>query len=239
MNNIQSFISINFEIIVISLFIILVIVVSFFMKNLEKKLSIKSSEIHNPEKYLQLLTSIRELLEVTRNDSYKMISKANEESVAILKDSLNFSDNMRDLVKKKAEVVKNNYLKELKNSSTKLSQQFQEEYKKEFATSLQELKASDNSINKRILEEADSLLQDIHLHLNSNHDLIIKKIDEDMVKTDEFLTNYKKNKVDEFDKEFRNMVNFYVKDYLKKTLSFDEHEEIIRNIMKDFEKSVK
>lgn len=239
MNSTQIFISNNFELIVVLLFVTLLIIVSFFMKNVEKKISLKSSEMQNPEKYLQLLTNIRELLEATRNDSYQMLSKVNEESVSILKDSLNFSENMRDSVRKKAEIVKKNYLQELKINSSRLSQQFQEEYKKEFASSLQSLKAIDNSINKRIMEEADGLLQDIHLHLNSNHDLIVKKIDEDMGKTEEFLSTYRKNKVEEFDKEFKNMANFYVKDYLKKTLSFDEHEEIIRNIVKDFEKSVK
>jgi hypothetical protein len=209
------------------------------MKNLEKKVSLKSSELENPEKYLKLLSTIRDLIETTRKDSHEMLSRANEESAAILKENLNFSENMQDLIKKKSEIVKKNYLQELKRSSQKLSLQFQEEYKKEFTKSLADLKESNSAINKKILEEAENLIQDIHSHLNSNHDLIIKKIDEDMVKTDEFLSTYRKAKIEEFDREFDNMTSFYIKDYLKKTLSFDEHEEIIRNIMKDFEKSLK
>lgn len=234
-----NLISENFELIVIFLFILLLIITVSYMKNIEKKVVLKSSELENPEKYLRLLTTIRELLEETRKDSYEMLNKANSESVEILKGNLNFSESMQELIKKKSEIVKKNYLQELKRSSMKLSQQFQEEYKKEFVRSLSDLKESNSAINKKILDEAEGLIQDIHLHLNSNHDLIIKKIDEDMSKTEEFLITYKKNKVEEFDKEFKNMANFYVKDYLKKSLSFEEHEEIIRNIMKDFEKSIK
>lgn len=209
------------------------------MKNIEKKILQKNANLENSEKYLKLLTNIRELIEVTRKDSYEMLAKANSESVAVLKENLNFSESMQDLIKKKSEIVKKNYLQELKRSSLKLSQQFQEEYKKEFSKSLVDLKESNSAINKKILEEAENLIQDIHTHLNSNHDLIIKKIDEDMVKTEEFLLNYKKGKVDEFEKEFKHMTNYYIKDYLKKTLTFEEHEDIIRSIMKDFEKSFK
>ena len=43
----------------------------------------------------------------------------------------------------------------------------------------------------------------------------------------------------EFDREFKSVVSFYVKDYLKKSLSFEEHEEIIKAILKDFEKNLK
>lgn len=239
MNNISSFVTESFELIVVTLFIFLLLITVLFMKNLEKKVSLKSSELENPEKYLKLLSTIRDLIETTRKDSYEMLSRANEESAAILKENLNFSENMQDLIKKKSEIVKKNYLQELKRSSQKLSLQFQEEYKKEFTKSLADLKESNSAINKKILEEAENLIQDIHSHLNSNHDLIIKKIDEDMVKTDEFLSTYRIAKIEEFDREFDNMTSFYIKDYLKKTLSFDEHEEIIRNIMKDFEKSLK
>lgn len=239
MNNISSFVTESFELIVVTLFIFLLLITVLFMKNLEKKVSLKSSELENPEKYLKLLSTIRDLIETTRKDSHEMLSRANEESAAILKENLNFSENMQDLIKKKSEIVKKNYLQELKRSSQKLSLQFQEEYKKEFTKSLADLKESNSAINKKILEEAENLIQDIHSHLNSNHDLIIKKIDEDMVKTDEFLSTYRKAKIEEFDREFDNMTSFYIKDYLKKTLSFDEHEEIIRNIMKDFEKSLK
>jgi len=239
MNNISSFVTESFELIVVTLFIFLLLITVLFMKNLEKKVSLKSSELENPEKYLKLLSTIRELIETTRKDSHEMLSRANEESAAILKENLNFSENMQDLIKKKSEIVKKNYLQELKRSSQKLSLQFQEEYKKEFTKSLADLKESNSAINKKILEEAENLIQDIHSHLNSNHDLIIKKIDEDMVKTDEFLSTYRIAKIEEFDREFDNMTSFYIKDYLKKTLSFDEHEEIIRNIMKDFEKSLK
>lgn len=239
MNNISSFVTESFELIVVTLFIFLLLITVLFMKNLEKKVSLKSSELENPEKYLKLLSTIRDLIETTRKDSHEMLSRANEESAAILKENLNFSENMQDLIKKKSEIVKKNYLQELKRSSQKLSLQFQEEYKKEFTKSLADLKESNSAINKKILEEAENLIQDIHSHLNSNHDLIIKKIDEDMVKTDEFLSTYRIAKIEEFDREFDNMTSFYIKDYLKKTLSFDEHEEIIRNIMKDFEKSLK
>ncbi len=239
MNNISSFVTESFELIVVTLFIFLLLITVLFMKNLEKKVSLKSSELENPEKYLKLLSTIRDLIETTRKDSYEMLSRANEESAAILKENLNFSENMQDLIKKKSEIVKKNYLQELKRSSQKLSLQFQEEYKKEFTKSLADLKESNSAINKKILEEAENLIQDIHSHLNSNHELIIKKIDEDMVKTDEVLSTYRKAKIEEFDREFDNMTSFYIKDYLKKTLSFDEHEEIIRNIMKDFEKSLK
>jgi len=239
MNNISSFVTESFELIVVTLFIFLLLITVLFMKNLEKKVSLKSSELENPEKYLKLLSTIRDLIETTRKDSHEMLSRANEESAAILKENLNFSENMQDLIKKKSEIVKKNYLQELKRSSQKLSLQFQEEYKKEFTKSLADLKESNSAINKKILEEAENLIQYIHSHLNTNHDLIIKKIDEDMVKTDEFLSTYRKAKIEEFDREFDNMTSFYIKDYLKKTLSFDEHEEIIRNIMKDFEKSLK
>jgi len=239
MNNIENILTNNFEVIIIFLFILLLVVTLFFMKNLEKKVSLKSSELGDPEKYLKLLTSIRELLEVTRKDSYEMLNKANEESLNMLKENKDFTENIQDLVRKKSEIIKRNYLKELERNSSKLSQQFQDEYKKEFAKGVSELKSSNSAISQKILEEAESLIQDIHSHLNSNHDLVIKKIDEDMLKTEEFLTTYRKNKIEEFEKEFKNMVNFYVKDYLKKTLSFDEHEEIIRNVMKDFEKTVK
>ena len=229
----------NFELIIIIIFILLLILTVVFMLNIERKVSIKSQEVENPEKYLKLFTTIRELLETTRKDSFEMLSKANEESASILKENINFSENMQDLVKKKSELVKKNYLMELKKSSDRLSNQFQEEYKKEFARSLSELKQSNSAINKKILDEAEGLIKDVHTHLNSSHDLIIKKIDQGMTETDDFLQNYRKNKIEEFDKEFKNMTNLYVKDYLKRTLSFDEHEEIIRNIMKDFEKSIK
>ncbi len=238
-NNILNFIGNNFEALVVFFFLILLLLTVYFMKNIEKKILQKNANLENSEKYLKLLTNIRELIEVTRKDSYEMLAKANSESAAVLKENLNFSESMQDLIKKKSEIVKKNYLQELKRSSLKLSQQFQEEYKKEFSKSLVDLKESNSAINKKILEEAENLIQDIHTHLNSNHDLIIKKIDEDMVKTEEFLLNYKKGKVDEFEKEFKHMTNYYIKDYLKKTLTFEEHEDIIRSIMKDFEKSFK
>lgn len=238
-NNILNFIGNNFEALVVFFFLILLLLTVYFMKNIEKKILQKNANLENSEKYLKLLTNIRELIEVTRKDSYEMLAKANSESAAVLKENLNFSESMQDLIKKKSEIVKKNYLQELKRSSLKLSQQFQEEYKKEFSKSLVDLKESNSAVNKKILEEAENLIQDIHTHLNSNHDLIIKKIDEDMVKTEEFLLNYKKGKVDEFEKEFKHMTNYYIKDYLKKTLTFEEHEDIIRSIMKDFEKSFK
>lgn len=238
-NNILNFIENNFEALVVFFFLILLLLTVYFMKNIEKKILQKNANLENSEKYLKLLTNIRELIEVTRKDSYEMLAKANSESAAVLKETLNFSESMQELIKKKSEIVKKNYLQELKRSSLKLSQQFQEEYKKEFSKSLVDLKESNSAINKKILEEAENLIQDIHTHLNSNHDLIIKKIDEDMVKTEEFLLNYKKGKVDEFEKEFKHMTNYYIKDYLKKTLTFEEHEDIIRSIMKDFEKSFK
>lgn len=238
-SNLMLILTQNFELVLIVLFIVLVLLTLLFMINIEKKISLRSNDLENPEKYLKLLSTIRELMESTRRNSFEMLSKANEESTAILRENVNFSDSMQDLFKKKSEIVKRNYIQELKKSSLKLSQQFQDEYRKEFSKGLSDLKQSNLVINKKILDEAEGLILDMHTHLNSNHDLIIKRIDEDMSKTEEFLATYKKNKIEEFDREFKNMTNFYVKDYLKKTLTFDEHEDIIRNIMKDFEKSIK
>lgn len=239
MNSVSNLILNNFELIVVSLFVTLIVITLFFMKNLEKKISLKSSELENPERYLRLLSSLREQLEGTRKNSYEMLNKANEDSLKLLKDSAGLSENMQNLVKKRSEIIKKGYIQELQKNSQRLSNQFQEEYSKEFAKGISDLKNNNSILNRKILEEAENLIKDVHDHLNTNHDLVLKKIDDDMSKTEEFLSTYRKNKIEEFDKEFKNMVNFYVKDYLKKTLSFDEHEEIIRNIMKDFEKSVK
>lgn len=49
MNNILNIITENFELIVVFLFIFLLLITVLFMKNLEKKVSIKSSELENPE----------------------------------------------------------------------------------------------------------------------------------------------------------------------------------------------
>jgi len=239
MNNLNIFTTQYFTLIIVALFILLLLITLLFMIKIENKILSRSASSENSEKYLKLIASLREVIEETRKQSFITLTKANEESISVLRDSIAFSENMKDLIKKKSEIIKRNYLIELKKNSSDLTKQFQEEYKKEFLKGTSDLKQNNTLVNKRIMEEAEGLIIDIHNHLNSNHDMIIKKIDDDMTKTEEFLIQYRKNKVEEFDKEFKSMTNFYVRDYLKRTLSFDEHEEIIRNIMKDFEKSIK
>jgi hypothetical protein len=206
-----------------------------------EKLVTKNSRgsLEDIEKYLKLITNIRELLEDTRKTSFDVLQKANNESLNMLKENSNLSEGMQDLIRRKSEIIKKNYLQELKKGSELLSNQFQESYKKEFANGLVELKNSHNSINKKLLEESQGLITDIHKHMTDSHDLVIKKIDEDMGKTENFLEEYRQNKINEFEREFKSVVSFYVKDYLKKSLSFEEHEEIIKNIIKDFEKNIK
>lgn len=236
----NNFVSQYLELLVVLLFILFILISLNFMYKLEK-LIIKGSrgDSEESERYLKLIISIRELLEDTRKTSFEVIQRANNESLNMLKESSNLSEGMQNLVKRKSEIIKKNYLQDLKKGSELLSNQFQESYKKEFASGLVELKNSNNSINKKLLEESQGLITDIHKHMTDSHDLIIKKIDEDMVNTEKFLEEYRQNKVEEFDREFKSVVSFYVKDYLKKSLSFEEHEEIIKAILKDFEKNLK
>ena len=228
------------ELIVVSLFILFILISLSFMFKIEKLVTKNSrGSLEDIEKYLKLITNIRELLEDTRKTSFDVLQKANNESLNMLKENSNLSEGMQDLIRRKSEIIKKNYLQELKKGSELLSNQFQESYKKEFANGLVELKNSHNSINKKLLEESQGLITDIHKHMTDSHDLVIKKIDEDMGKTENFLEEYRQNKINEFEREFKSLVSFYVKDYLKKSLSFEEHEEIIKNIIKDFEKNIK
>jgi len=228
------------ELIVVSLFILFILISLSFMFKIEKLVTKNSrGSLEDIEKYLKLITNIRELLEDTRKTSFDVLQKANNESLNMLKENSNLSEGMQDLIRRKSEIIKKNYLQELKKGSELLSNQFQESYKKEFANGLVELKNSHNSINKKLLEESQGLITDIHKHMTDSHDLVIKKIDEDMGKTENFLEEYRQNKINEFEREFKSVVSFYVKDYLKKSLSFEEHEEIIKNIIKDFEKNIK
>ena len=228
------------ELIVVSLFILFILISLSFMFKIEKLVTKNSrGSLEDTERYLKLITNIRELLEDTRKTSFDVLQKANNESLNMLKENSNLSEGMQDLIRRKSEIIKKNYLQELKKGSELLSNQFQESYKKEFANGLVELKNSHNSINKKLLEESQGLITDIHKHMTDSHDLVIKKIDEDMGKTENFLEEYRQNKINEFEREFKSVVSFYVKDYLKKSLSFEEHEEIIKNIIKDFGKNIK
>lgn len=238
-SNILAIINQNFEVVIVLMFMTFILISIKYMSDIRRNTrALKSSPVDS-EKVLQLIVDLRELLDATRRDSFTALEKANNESLEILKQNTKVSENMQEMIRKKAELIKKNYLQDLKKSSLQLSQQFQDSYKKEFALSLKELKDSNSKVTKKLLEEADSLIQDIHKHLTENHDLIIKKLDDDLLKTDEFLSEYKKNKVEELEKEFKYLANSYVKDYLKKTLTFEEHEQIIKTIIKDFERDYK
>lgn len=239
-NSVNSILTSNAILILIVIIILFILVTLIFMYKIDKFVNKTSQDsVKDSEKYLKIITSLRQILEDTRKDSFNVLQKVNNDSLNMFKENTDVSEVMEELIKRKSEIIKRNYLQELKKSSELLNSQFQIYYKKEFANNLLELKSSHNLVNKKILEESQNLISDIHTHMISNHDLIVVKIDEDMTKTEKFLEIYRQNKISEFEREFKTIASSYVKTYLKKSLNFEEHEEIIESLLKDFKRSVK
>jgi F0F1-type ATP synthase membrane subunit b/b' len=183
-------------------------------------------------RFKESVSEFRNVLLSTRSKSLDFLKQASQDSISLIESSIASQEDLDKDLKSRSREIKDRFTNQLKKETEDLYSNFKVSVSSELESGLVSFKEVSKESNNKVLEEVKGFVEDIHDHILSSHESLNERLELEYKKIDDYLNTYKKEKIQDLEKNFDRVVKEMVSSYLKRSLDIPTHEEIIREIIK-------
>ncbi|MGD8744567.1 MAG: hypothetical protein PVJ52_03170 [Candidatus Woesebacteria bacterium] len=229
--------SLNYSVILIALAIlqgslVLILVYLFVRKVLKARKDKVDEEVTKQEAYTKALS----VLEEAKEESLRILNTSHEKARQVLSNSKSLTEDSKKILDQKLEQLSQKYTQDMENVSRSLSEAFRSALEAEKDRGVSEIHEVSEELKKELVEEVGDFKDVLHKETVEAERGIRDEIVGDFEQMKKELETYKKERTESINRNMYELLAKISKDVLGKTLTIDEHEELVLQAIKDAKK---